>query len=388
MDFYRAAVRPVLFSCDAEWSHYATMAVCRTLSRSNTILKLLERQFAVDDSRLATMIAGLTFDSPVGLAGGCDKNGVAVDVMSRLGFGFVEIGSVSERPSAGNRVRPRIWRLPADEGLRVYYGCPSDGAAVVAARLQACRSRVPVGINLVETNTGQLVTAEQAADELALAIPRFAGLADYIVLNLACPNMPHGRGGLFDASEKLDYLLQSIGRNAPLPPLFLKLTPPGDAQDPRVIDPILEVVDAYDFVKGFILNIPNPDPRGTLRTPAATLDRMRGGITGPSLRRPANAAIAAWYRRIDRTRHVLIGTGGISSAEDAYATIALGASLVQLYTALVYRGPGLVHEINAGLCRLLARDGFRNVGEAVGSANPVAPQRHLSNRATSSTCAE
>ena len=369
MDLYRAAVRPFLFSCDAEWSHSATMAVCRTLSRSNAVLNLLERQFAVRDGRLATTVAGLNFDSPVGLAGGCDKNGIAVDVMSRLGFGFVEVGSVSGQPSAGNRDRPRIWRLPADEGLRVYYGCPSDGAAVVAARLQACRPRVPRGVNLVETNTGQLVTAEQAADELALAIPRFDGLANYIVLNLACPNMPHGRGGLFDAPEKLDYLLQSIGRNAPLPPLFLKLTPPGDAEDPRVIDPILRTVDAYDFVKGFILNIPSSDPHGTLCTPAAVLDRMRGGITGPSLRRPTNAAIAAWYRRIDRKRHVLIGTGGIGSADDAYETIKLGASLVQLYTALVYRGPGLVREINAGLARLLERDGLRNIGEAVGVAN-------------------
>jgi dihydroorotate dehydrogenase len=369
MGLYRVAARPLLFSCDAEWSHRVTMAFCQTMSRSDTVLNLLERQFGVDDDRLATTAAGLKFDSPVGLAGGCDKNGVAVDVMSRLGFGFVEVGSVSEQPSGGNRVRPRIWRLPADEGLRVYYGCPSDGAAVVAARLQACRPRVPVGVNLVESNTGQLVTAEQAADELALAIPRFAGLANYIVLNLACPNMPHGRGGLFDAPEKLDYLLRSIGRSAPLPPLFLKLTPPGDAEDPRVIDPILRTVDAYDFVKGFILNIPNPDPHGTLRTPAATLDRTRGGITGPSLRRPTNAAIAAWYRRIDRKRHALIGTGGISSAEDAYETIKLGASLVQLYTALVYRGPGLVREINAGLARLLERDGLRHIGDAVGVAN-------------------
>src|SRR6202012_2209971 len=111
-------------------------------------------------------------------------------------------------------------------------------------------------------------------------------------------------------------------------------------------------------------------------------------ITGPSLQRPTNAAFAAWYRRIDRKRHVLIGTGGIGGAEDAYETIKLGASLVQLYTALVYRGPGLVREINAGLSRLLERDGFRNIGEAVWSASPLSPQRHFSNRATSSTCAE
>jgi dihydroorotate dehydrogenase len=304
-----------------------------------------------------------------------------------LGFGFVEIGSVSERPSGGNRDRPRIWRLPADEGLRVYYGCPNDGAAIVAGRLQRSRAKVPVGINLVETNTGQLVTAEQAAEELARAVTRFAGMADYIVLNLSCPNMPHGRGGLFDEPEKLGYLLQSIGRNTRLPPVFLKLTPLGDPEDPRIIDPILQVVDAYAFVKGFILNIPNPDPYATLRTSAAVLDRTRGGITGPSLRGPTNAAIRVWYRRIDRKRHVLIGTGGISSAEDAYETIRLGASLVQLYTAMVYDGPGLVRQINSGLCRLLVRDGFRNIGEAVGSAN-FSPGRYFSNRATISTCAE
>jgi dihydroorotate dehydrogenase (fumarate)/dihydroorotate dehydrogenase len=382
MGLYRAVVRPLLFRCDAEWSHRATMVLCQTLGRSDTVRNALERRFAVDDGRLATTVAGLKFDSPVGLAAGCDKNGVAADIMSRLGFGLVEIGSVSEQPSGGNRDRPRIWRLPADEGLRVFYGCPNDGAATVAARLRQSRPTAPLGVNLIETNTGQLVTAEQAADELALAVTRFAGLADYIVLNLACPNMPHGRGGLFDAPEKLDHLLRSVGRNAPLTPLFLKITPPGDATDPHVIDPILRTVDAYDFVKGFNLNIPNPDPYGTLCTPKAVLDRTRGGITGPSLRHPTNAAIAAWYRRIDRKRYVLIGAGGIGSAEEAYETIKLGASLVQLYTAMVYRGPGLVREINAGLSRLLERDGFRNVSDAVGSANsanarpePVFPDR-------------
>jgi dihydroorotate dehydrogenase len=119
-------------------------------------------------------------------------------------------------------------------------------------------------------------------------------------------------------------------------------------------------------MKGFILNIPNRNPHMTLRTPAATLDGMRGGITGPSLRAPTNSAIAAWYGRIDTSRHALIGVGGIASAADAYQTIKSGAALVQLYTALVYRGPGLVKEINTGLAGLLQRDGLRRIGDAVG----------------------
>jgi dihydroorotate dehydrogenase len=136
-----------------------------------------------------------------------------------------------------------------------------------------------------------------------------------------------------------------------------------------VIEPILEAVDPFGFVKGFILNIPNRRPHETLRTPAAELAATRGGITGPSIRDVTNVAIRAWYARIDRSRHALIGTGGIGSAADAYEMIRNGASLVQLYTALVYRGPALVARINADLARLLARDGLYGVAEAVGLAH-------------------
>ena len=392
MELYRGAIRPLLFGLDAETSHRATLRLCRAFGRSSLVRRALEQRFGIDDPRLHTTVAGIPFPSPVGLAAGFDKNAEAVEIMSRLGFGFVEVGSISEQPSPGNRQRPRVWRLTADEGLRVYYGCPNEGAAVIAARLGTEKLEhdpekstdfsgkimrpnkylaIPLGVNLVETNTGTMATAEHAAEELARAIGRFVGIADYIVLNLSCPNMPQGGRGLFDAPEMLRLLLARCARYGALPPLFLKITPPGNPTYPRVIDPILAAVDAFAFVKGFILNIPNTQPYATLRTPAAEFDRMRGGVTGPSLRAPTNAAIRGWYARIDRTRHVLVGVGGIASAEDAYATIRLGASLVQLYTALVYRGPGVIKRINDGLCRLLERDGFANIAEAVGIDNRV-----------------
>ena len=156
-----------------------------------------------------------------------------------------------------------------------------------------------------------------------------------------------------------------------MPPLFLKINPPGDPCDARIIDPILEAADPFAFVKGFILNVPNTRPYETLHTPRAQLDSMRGGITGPSLLEPTRAALSAWYSRIDRKRHVLAGVGGIASAQDAYALLGAGASVVQLYTALVYQGPGLVRRINEGLCRLLDRDGFKNIGESVGTSAPA-----------------
>jgi dihydroorotate dehydrogenase len=179
--------------------------------------------------------------------------------------------------------------------------------------------------------------------------------------------MPQGGCGLFDDTGALRLLLQGIAGHSALPPVFLKLTPPDDPEDPRVIDPILGAVDPFGFVKGFILNIPNRAPLESFRTPAAALAATRGGITGPSLRTATNAAIRAWYARIDHRRHALIGTGGIGSAADAYDTIRCGASLVQLYTALVYRGPALVARINEGVARLLARDGLRSIAEAVGT---------------------
>ena len=366
MAFYRRVVRPVLFSFDAELSHRATVTLCETIGRVALANGALEAHFGIKDPRLRTTVAGIKFPGPVGLAAGFDKNAQAIQTTSRLGFGFVEVGSVSEHPSTGNPERPRIWRLEADEGLRIHYGCPNDGAAIVSARLHSSKLGVPLGVNLVETNTGVMASAEHAAEEIGMAIGRFIGLADYIVLNLSCPNMPRGGCGLFDDPDSIRLLLRSCAQTTGLPPIFLKITPPGDPEDSRVIDPILDAVDPFSFVKGFILNIPNRDPYGTLRTPAKELDRMRGGITGPSLRRPTNAAIRNWYARIDRTRHLLIGCGGITSAADAYETIRRGASLVQLYTALVYQGPGLVKQINDDLGRLLECDGLHTISEAVG----------------------
>jgi dihydroorotate dehydrogenase (fumarate)/dihydroorotate dehydrogenase len=363
MGLYRC-LKPVLMRSEPEWSHRATIALCATLERSG-LLNAIGLSFGAPDPILRTDVAGIGFPSPVGLAAGFDKNAQAVEVMSRLGFGFIEVGSVSERPSVGNRQRPRLWRLERDEALRVYYGCPSDGAAAVAKRLRRRRIAVPLGVNLVETNTASVASAEHAAQELARTMGQFSALADYLVLNLSCPNMPQGCG-LFDDPKLLAMLLACCSRHPHLPPVFLKITPPDDPEDPHIIDAILTAVEPFAFVKGFILNIPNRNPYVTLRTPRAELDRMRGGITGPSLRAPSNVAIAAWYERIDRSRHVLIGVGGIASAEDAYETILLGASLVQLYTALVYRGPGLIKQINKGLQHLIERDGARSIAEVVG----------------------
>lgn len=363
VNLYRWCVRPVLFRFDAERTHRATLRACRALGRSGLARRGLRRLFAFEDARLRTSVAGIEFPNPVGLAAGFDKNGVAPEAIASAGFGSVEIGSVSAHPSEGNRVRPRLFRLPADQGMKVFYGVPSDGAEAVARRLAGVRLGVPLGVSLVETNTGVMADPEHVVQEITQAARAFVSLADYLVLNLNCPN---STGGLshFDEPRNLKLLLEGLRALERLPGVFLKIRSP---RNPGAIDAVLEAIDPFPFVKGMILNT-HATPVG-LKTPKEILDRLPGSMTGPFNRRAVNDAIRTWYSRIDRRKHVLVGVGGITRPEDAYETMRLGASLVQIYTALVYQGPGLVKSIKEGLCRLLERDGFRSISDAVGVDN-------------------
>ena len=367
MDCYRALFRPLLFGIDAERAHRATLVACRAAGRVTLLRRALSQRFAFDDARLRTQVAGIVFPNPVGLAAGFDKNGIALEALASAGFGAIEVGSVSARASGGNPARPRLFRLPQDEALLVYYGVPNDGAQAVAARLARSSPGVPVGVSLVETNTGRAAPFGRVVEELAEAARRFSTLADYLVLNLNCPNTSSGINPLNEPSN-LRRMLDAMRGIENLPPLFLKFTAP---REPSAIDAILTAVDPYEFVRGFIPNIVPSRPCAGMRTPGIEYERLPGSITGSPLRTLACELLRIWYPRIDRKRHVLVGVGGVASGEDAYRMIRLGASLVQVLTALVYRGPGLVKCIKQELCGLLERDGLRDISEAVGTDHPL-----------------
>jgi dihydroorotate dehydrogenase (fumarate)/dihydroorotate dehydrogenase len=362
MSLYRCCVRPVLFRFDPEWIHQHTLLAARAAGRPALVRKALTRLFAFDDPRLHVSCAGLRFPNPVGLPGGFDKNGLAIETIATAGFGLLEVGSVSLHPSAGNPERPRLFRLPLDESIMIYYGVPNEGAEAIAKRLTTARVPVPLGINVVETNTGKTAPAEAVIEELAESVRPFLGLVDYIVINMNCPNSMGGVSVL-DEPKTLQRLLESYRERYPsLPPMFLKINVPLVAER---IDAVLEVTRPYAFVQGFIPGAAKKAP-AALRTPREQLAKMRGSLTGPHTREGANEVMRAWYARIDPRREILVSAGGIFTAEDAYERIRAGASLVQVYTALIYRGPGLVRRIKQGLCRLLERDGLNCVSEAVG----------------------
>lgn len=365
MNLYRVAARPLLFRLEAERAHELTLRAGNWAGGLAPLRAGLRATYRFDSPRLHTRIGGIDFPNPIGLPGGFDKNGVALAAAAAIGFGAIEVGSVSLNPSKGNPERPRLFRVPADEAVMVYYGVPNDGANTVAARVAAARRMslgIPIGVSLVETNTGVAEPADAVIAEFAGAARVLAPQADYIVLNLNCPNSLGGVS-VFDDVAHLRALFVALAEVPALPPVFMKSNVP---TDPAPIDAILAAADGFDFVRGFIPGARWHRPLADLKTPPEVLAAMPGTLSGPFRRDLSRECVRRWYARIDRSRHVLIGVGGIRSALDAYAMIRAGASLVQLLTALIYHGPSLVRDIKVGLAALLERDGFDSVGAAVG----------------------
>jgi dihydroorotate dehydrogenase len=306
-----------------------------------------------DDAILATRLFGRDLPNPIGLAAGFDKHAECADAMLRLGFGFVEIGSVTPRPQPGNPA-PRVFRLAEDEAVINRYGFNSDGLDAVARRLAARARRGLVGVNLGKNKETEDAGADYAAGARALA-----PLADYLVVNVSSPNTPglralQSRGSLEDLLRRVRAALPS-----PAPPLALKVAPDLAEADR---DDIADVALASGLDAVIVSNTTIARPAG-LRSAAA---RETGGLSGRPLFAPSTALLREMALRL-RGRVALIGVGGIASGADAYAKIRAGAAAVQLYTALVYRGPRLVAGIKRELAALLRRDGFASVADAVGA---------------------
>ncbi|HTV44160.1 MAG TPA: quinone-dependent dihydroorotate dehydrogenase [Stellaceae bacterium] len=310
---------------------------------------------------LGQRLWGLDFPNPVGLAAGFDKDARVPDAALRLGFGFVEIGTVTPRPQPGNP-KPRLFRLDEDRGVINRMGFNSGGLDTVVARLSRRERTGIVGVNL-----GKNRDTADAADDYAEGIRRTAGLADYLVVNISSPNTPGLRdlqaGAALEAL--LARLIEARAKTGQRPPLLLKIAPDLTAAECR---DIAEVALGSGIDGLIIANTTVERPAGLASRYAAEA----GGLSGRPLFAPSTAILAEFYR-LTRGRLPLIGVGGVASAEDAYAKIRAGASLVQLYTALVFEGPALIRRIGDGLAALLRRDGFSAVGEAVGEALIAAP---------------
>ena len=321
----------------------------------------------VRDPLLAQRVWGLPFPNPVGLAAGYDKWGRAVPGWHALGFGFAEIGTVTRDAQPGNP-RPRVFRLPQDEALVNRLGFNNDGAARTAARLarwdrRGLLHRIPLGVNIGKSRA---TPPEEAVGDYLATLDRLWPYADYVVLNVSSPNTPGLRdlqessqlAGILEAVLDLNrYKATVVGRRPR--PVLVKVAPDlTDAQLDAVVD--LAVALAVD---GLIVCNTTVERTG-LRAPAA-LAAETGGLSGRPL---AGRSLAMLRRVVARAPGLpVVSVGGVASADDAWERLAAGAQLVQVWTALVYRGPGLPAAINRGLVRRMRAEGLGGIGELIGS---------------------
>lgn len=315
---------------------------------------------------------GRKFPNPVGLAAGFDKDAEAIAPLVDMGFGFVEAGTVTPQPQAGNP-KPRIFRVPSHDAVINRMGFPSKGLENFRENVQRLREENPELPGMVGINIGKNKDTADAAEDYTAGIEKLAGLADYMVVNISSPNTP----GLRDLQnpDELARLLdaclkardKAVADNPP--PMLVKLAPDLAPEQRRDIAPVLTA----SGIDGMVIS------NTTIERPADLppgMTAQAGGLSGPPVRDRALEVLADMYRL---TGHKLpiIGVGGISSAADAYARIRAGASLVQIYTALVYEGPSLVAGIVNGLAELLQADGLTHISQAVGAAahdTPAEPQ--------------
>nr|WP_314433277.1 quinone-dependent dihydroorotate dehydrogenase [uncultured Brevundimonas sp.] len=309
-----------------------------------------------DDPILHTRIAGLILPNPVGLAAGLDKNGEALHGLSRLGFGFVECGSVTPRAQPGNP-KPRLFRLPEDRAIINRMGFNNAGLEAFAARLDQRPAGVVVGANLGANKD----TEDKAADYVA-GLQRLAGRASYFTVNISSPNTPGLRA--LQGREQLDDLLGRIDAARPIDaaarvPVFLKIAPD------LVPDEVAMIVEASiaHRIDGLIVSNTTLERPQTLRSTHAA---ETGGLSGAPIRPFAEKALRA-AAEAAQGRLPLIAVGGVDSGAEAYARIRLGASAVQVYSALIYEGPGLVGRIKQDLAARLRAEGFSTLSEAVGA---------------------
>lgn len=357
---YRA-LRPLIFCLDAEAAHDLSIRGLELRRRLRPAGPSASPAAGPGSDRLATRVLGLSFPNPVGLAAGYDKDARVPDELLALGFGFVEVGTTTPRPQPGNP-RPRLFRLGADEAVVNRFGFNSQGHDAALARLRALPSRAGAGV--VGVNVGaNKDSADRVADYVA-GYRTFAAVADYVTVNISSPNT----SGLRDlqSEAELGRLLASLreareqvaAAGHRTPPLLVKIAPD---LDEAALAAIVETAVLHRAEGLVISNTTVARPRLGSRHAGET-----GGLSGRPLFAPATALLARAHR-LAEGRLTLVGVGGVGDGQDAFTKIAAGASLVQLYTALVFQGPGLVRRIVGELDAILRREGFANVAAAVGS---------------------
>lgn len=346
MNFYKAAVRPILFNLSADKAHDLTLDIASFASNHQWITKTVEKIYSREHPGLSQKIWGLTFDNPIGVAAGFDKNGHTTHLMEALGFGFMEVGSITANASTGNPL-PRTWRLPEDEALINRLGLNNDGAKTIIKRIVQSRPAFPLGVNIAKTHNPD-ISGQKALDDYKFSLDLAKPVADFITLNISCPNTKDGK--TFEDPELLSQLLKhlEIGKDATDPPVLIKLSVDLSREQ---LEELIEVTESF-AVSGYVATNTS-SLRDNLSSPAKSIKKIgRGGLSGKAISDKSTAVIST-ISEFTKGEKTIMGVGGVFTAEDAIEKIKAGADLIQIYTGMVYEGPSIAKSINKALAAYL-----------------------------------
>ncbi|MFA6427737.1 MAG: quinone-dependent dihydroorotate dehydrogenase [Candidatus Magasanikbacteria bacterium] len=356
---YQNIAKPIFFLIDPEKIHDIMIRMGNILGSNGITRSATSLFFSYSDKRLEQNILGIPFKNPIGLAAGFDKNAEIIDILPSCGFGYGEVGSITGEPCEGNP-KPRLWRLKKSKGLVVYYGLKNNGCEHIAGNLKEKKYHIPIGISIAKTNCKLTADKTEGIKDYAKAFAMLEKFADYITINISCPNAFGGQP--FTNPQDLNDLLTDIEKIPSSKPIFLKLSPDVSFQE---IDDLIHICDQHR-VHGFICTNLTKDKTSTelQKYWKEAGQQALGGISGKPIKDMSTKLIAHVYQKT-KGKYIIIGCGGVSSAEDAYEKIKAGASLIQLITGMIFEGPQVISEINRKLVELLRYDGYQNISEAI-----------------------
>jgi dihydroorotate dehydrogenase len=355
---YKNLIRPLLFSYDPEKAHDIIHRFGSEISKNPALLSVLSSLFETNKDRLSQQICGLDFPSPVGLAAGFDKNAHLVPLFQALDFGFTEIGSITANPSVGNP-KPRMLRLPNDSALINRMGLNNDGASVITQRIKSYKNDLhfPLGVNIAKTHD-PLILGDVAVQDYITSFKLAQSVADYITVNISCPNTEEGK--TFEDPESLTVLMEAINAvRDHTCPVFMKLSADLNPSQIHELVHICErgLIDGYVVTNTSLV-------RSSLSEAglSAATQFGRGGLSGKPLFKNMLQMVKQLHA-ITGTSKPIIAVGGIDSTDKSLRVLQAGASLIQIYTGLIYEGPFLARRINMELNEYLAKNGIRSLSE-------------------------
>jgi len=365
MDTYKTFLKPLAFRQDPEVVHETATKVGTTLGKLPLAKSLVSSLFNYKNKKLEQKVLGIKFPNPLGLAAGFDYEAQLTQILPEIGFGHHTVGSITELPYGGNK-RPILGRLPKSGSLLVNKGLKSTGSEHILSHLKKLKFKIPLSISIAKTNSKKTSSDKAGIKDYiaSLKLCEKASVGDIYEINISCPNAYGGEP--FTTSKKLDMLLKEVDKLKIKKPIFLKM--PIDISVKQT-DSLCKVASKHN-VQGLVFGNLTKNRKNSEfdKKEIESMKKLKGSFSGKPTVENSNKLIKFAYKKY-KSKFIIVGCGGIFTAEDAYKKIKLGASLLQLITGMIFEGPAVIGKINKGLVMLLEKDGFNSISEAIGKDN-------------------